>query len=245
MTEGKHIEQYADGVAQMLTHLCKSFRQDTVNIAMAHVFVDGAKVPAESGERPLHIGALYTIMPARLPAEPQYIALGHVHGPQDVGLSNAHYCGSLLKCDFGEAIHKKSVNIVEVAPGRKAKVTSVPLTSIRDLQNIGSYETGKTLDEIATLAGDVGDAYLKVFVKVDQPLPGLAERVRELLPNAVDIVVERADEKPQDEGRELEHLSAAELFTAYYRQMYAEAEPRTELMALFNRLHEEVTNAAD
>jgi exonuclease SbcD len=245
MTEGKHIEQYADGVAQMLAHLCKSFRKDTVNLAMAHVFVDGAKVPAESGERPLHIGPLYTIMPARLPTEPQYIALGHVHGPQDVGLSNAQYCGSLLKCDFGEAIHKKGVNIVDVAPGRKAKVTFAPLTSIRGLRNIGTARAGKTLDEIRALAGDVGDAYLKVFVKVDQPLPGLAEQVRELLPNAVDIVVERTDEKPQDDGRELQHLSAAELFTTYYRQIYAEAEPRAELMALFNRLHEEVTSAAD
>jgi exonuclease SbcD len=244
MTEGKHIEQYADGVAAMLAHLCKSFRLDAVNIAMAHVFVAGAKVPAESGERPLHIGALYTIMPARLPTEPQYIALGHVHGAQDVGLSNAHYCGSLLKCDFGEAIHKKSVNIVDVAPGRNAKVTSVPLTSIRELRNIGTAKKGVALDEIAALASDVGDAYLKVFVQVDRPLHGLAEPVGELLPNPVHNEVERTDAKPEDDGRELERLTAPELFATYYRDHH-QSEPRQELMALFNRLHEEVTSAAD
>ncbi len=245
MTEGKHIEQYADGVAAMLAHLCKSFRGDTVNIAMAHVFVSGARVPAESGERPLHIGALYAIMPARLPTEPQYIALGHIHGQQDVGLSNAHYCGSLLKCDFGEEPHKKGVNIVDVAPGRKAKVTPVPLTSVRELRNLGTHKQGLTLDEIAALAGDVGDAYLKVFVKVDRPLPGLAEQVREMLPNAVDIVVERRPTpKPEDDGRELERLTAPELFATYYRDHH-QSEPRPELMALFNRLHEEVTSAAD
>ena len=83
-----------------------------------------------------------------------------------------------------------------------------------------------------------------MFVKVDRPLPGLAEQVRELLPNAVDIVVERTDVKPEDDGRELERLTAPELFAAYYRDHH-QSEPRPELMALFNRLHEEVTSAAD
>ncbi len=245
MTEGKHFEEYADGVAAMLSHLCRSFRKGTINIAMAHVFVGGARVPAESGEWVLHTGALYTIAPARLPTEPQYIALGHVHMPQDVGLSNAQYCGSLLQCDFGEHGQKKRVNLIDVAPGRKAKVDSIPLTSIRQLRNIGSAKQGVTLDEIRAVAGEVGDAYLKVFVKVDRPLPGLAEEVRELLPNAVDIVLERPEQRALENGRDLQTLAPPELFAAYYRSAHGENEPRDELAALFRRLHEEVTIAAD
>ena len=245
MTEGKHIEEYADGVAAMFSHLCKSFRRDTINIAMAHVFVAGAKVPAESGERALHTGALYTIAPARLPTEPQYIALGHVHMPQDIGLSNAQYCGSLLQCDFGEAGQKKRVNIIDVSAGRKAKVEAILLTSIRQLRNIGSAKLGVTLDEVRALTDEVGDAYLKVFVKVDRPLPGLAEEVRELLPNAVDIVVERPEKRADETGSDMQTLSAPELFAAYYRSAHNENEPRPELAALFRRLHEEVTSAAD
>jgi exonuclease SbcD len=245
MQSGKHFEEYADGVAAMLSHLCQSFRKGTINIAMAHVFVGGAKVPAESGERPLHTGALYTIAPARLPTTPQYIALGHVHLPQDVGLSNAQYCGSLLQCDFGEAGQQKRVNVIDVAPGQKAKVEAIPLKSIHQLRNIGSHKEGLTLDQIRALAADVGDAYLKVFVKVDRPLPGLAEEVRELLPNAVDIVVERAEERAAENGHDLQTLSAPELFAAYYRSAHGENEPRPELATLFRRLHEEVTSAAD
>lgn len=245
MTEGKHIEEYADGVAAMLKHLCGSFRKDTINIAIAHVFVAGAKVPAESGERALHTGALYTIPPARLPTEPQYIALGHVHMPQDVGLSNAQYCGSLLQCDFGEAGQTKRVNLIDVAPGRKAKVEAIPVPSIRQLRNIGSAKEGVTLDQIRTLTGDVGDAYLKVFVKVDRPVSGLAEQVRELLPNSVDIVVERPERPAAEDARDLRTLSAAELFEAYYRSNFAEKEPPTPLKELFRILHEEVTSAAN
>ncbi|MEO8456985.1 MAG: exonuclease SbcCD subunit D [Chloroflexota bacterium] len=245
MTEGKHLEEYADGVAAMLNHLCKSFRPDAINIAMAHVFVAGAKVPQESGERPLHTGLLYTIAPARLPTAPQYIALGHVHMPQDVGLSNAQYCGSLLQCDFGEAGQQKRVNLVDAAPGRKAKVEAVPLKSIRQLRNVGSAKQGVSLDEIRALAADVSDAYLKVFVKVDRPVPGLAEQVRELLPNAVDIVIERPEVAATEDSASWQKMTAPELFDAYYRQETGGNEPRPELAALFRQLHEEVTSAAD
>jgi exonuclease SbcD len=245
MAEGKHFEEYADGVAAMLDHLCTSFQPHAVNLLIAHVFVAGAKVPAESGERALHTGALYAIPPARLPTTPQYIGLGHVHMPQDVVLSNAHYCGSLLQCDFGEAGQAKCVNLIDAAPGRKAKVEAVALRSIRQLRNIGSAKQGLTLDQIRAQADDTRDAYLKVFVKVDRPVPGLAEQVRELLPNAVDIVVQRTDERTPQDGRDLQHLSAPELFATYYRRAHDDNQPPEELAALFRHLHEEVTGAAD
>jgi DNA repair protein SbcD/Mre11 len=244
LQSGKHYEEYADGVAAMLNHLCQSFRADTVNIALSHVFVSGAKVPAESGERPLHTGALYAIAPARLPSTSQYTALGHVHMPQEFALTNAHYSGSVLQCDFGEEGQQKRVNLIDVAPGRKAKVEAVLLKSIRQLRNVGSSKEGVTLDEIKALAGEMRDAYLKVFVKADAPVPGLAEQIRELLPNALDIVIQRPDERPEETANNLQTLSAPELFAAYYQQAHGN-EPRPELAALFRRLHEEVTSAAD
>jgi hypothetical protein len=60
----------------------------------------------------------------------------------------------------------------------------------------------------------------------------------------VDIVVERTDIVREDDLQGLERLSPAELFTTYYRQTH-ESDPRPELMALFNELHEQVTSAAD
>ena len=244
MSEGKHIEQYAEGVGAMIRHLCGAFRKDTANILLAHVLIDGVSVGPESGERPLHMGDTYALKLQRLPDTIQYAALGHVHKPQEFRLANAHYCGSLLQCDFGEAGQKKRVNLVEVSPGGKAKVEAVPLTSIRQLRNLGTHKAGLTLEEIRAQADGAGDEYLKVFVKVDRPLPGLAEQIRELLPNAVDIVVERTDEPEREETAGLDEMSPAELFTTYYRDQHT-SEPAPELMALFNRLYEEVTGAAD
>jgi exonuclease SbcD len=246
MTEGKHFEAYAQGVTDMIRHLCAGFEPNVVNILLAHVYVAGAVVGPESGERPLHVGDLYAITPQAIPPEAQYAALGHVHNPEqpNLRLSNAYYSGSLLQCDFGEAGQQKGVRVVDVRANSKAKVEFVPLTNIRQLRNIGSSKEGLTLDAIAAQADSVGDAYCKVFVKADRPVPGLAEQVRELIPNAVDIVVERLDVKPEEELA-VERMSPAEAFAAYYGEMHAGGQPAPELMALFNRLYEESTSAAD
>lgn len=245
MVEGKHLEEYADGVAKMLAHVCTTFRDDTANVLTTHLLIDDAKVGGpESGERPLHMGQGYVVRRQALPATAQYIALGHVHMPQDTGLANGSYSGSLLQLDFGEAGQTKRVNVVDVAPGRKAKVREVPLTSPKRLRNVGSHKEGVTLDELKTLAPGITEDYVKVFLKVDRPLPGLAEQVREIVPNAVDIVVERTHDEAEDAGPPVQKMSAQELFTAYHQGAYG-SEPAPALLALFNRLYEEASGPMD
>jgi exonuclease SbcD len=245
MREGKHLEQYADGVAEMLAHLAGAFRADAANVMVAHLLLEDSKTGGpESGERPLHMGQNYVVKRRALPAEAQYIALGHMHMPQDTGLANGSYSGSLLQCDFGEAGQAKRVNIVEVAPGRKANVRPIPLSSPKRLRNVGSSKAGVTLSELQILAPEISEDYVKVFVKVDRPLPGLAEQVREIVPNAVDIVVERTEDEAKESGPSLQRMPAEELFTAYHEAAYTKP-PEPRLLALFNRLHEEATNAPD
>ena len=43
-----------------------------------------------------------------------YVALGHIHGPQQVGRETVRYCGTPLKYSFSEAKHQKSVTVVEL-----------------------------------------------------------------------------------------------------------------------------------
>jgi exonuclease SbcD len=241
---GQQFGQYAEGVSEMMKHLAKSFRADTVNILLAHVLLEGSQVGGpDSGERPLHMGATYVVKRQMLPPEPQYAALGHIHMPQDFPLANAYYPGSLVQIDFGEAGQQKRVNIVDVSPGGKAKVEPVALTSIRQLRNLGSAKAGLTLDEVKAEAESVGDAYLKVFVKADRPIPGLAQEVRDLLPNAVDIVVEHTEAGEIGQDVDIGRQTPVELFTAYYRDLHS-SEPPENLMDLFNQIYEEVTDAA-
>ncbi|TMB97580.1 MAG: exonuclease SbcCD subunit D [Chloroflexi bacterium] len=238
------FSQYAQGVAGAMKHLAKSFRSDRVNILMSHVLLDDSKIAdVDRGERALHTGIAYTLPRALLPAKPapQYIALGHVHMPQEFPLANAYYSGSLLQVDFGEAGQEKRVNIVDISPGQRARVEHAPLKSIRQLRNLGTAKAGVTLEAVEALAAEVGDAYLKVFLKADRPAPGLAQQVREIAPNAVQIETVRETSEEDDVlDFDVHRESPAEAFTAYYRGVHAGNEPPAELMALFNRLYEEV-----
>ncbi|HUF54400.1 MAG TPA: exonuclease SbcCD subunit D [Dehalococcoidia bacterium] len=246
MQEGDHAIQYADGVSQMIGHLCRGFRADAARLLVAHVFLSGAAVGPESGERQLHVGDLYAITPQAIPSEVQYAALGHVHNPDqpNLKLANGFYSGSLLRCDFGEANHRKGVRIIDVTATTRAKDNFIKLSSPKRLRNVGSHKEGATLDELKTIAGGISEDYVKVFIKVDRPLPGLAEEVREIVPNAVDIVVQRTDIDAQDEGPQIQRMSAQELFAAYHEGTYGSA-PAAPLLALFSQLYEEASVAAN
>lgn len=51
-----------------------------------------------------------------------YVALGHLHGPQNVGSNRVRYCGTPLKYPFSEAGHHKSVTVLEL--GEKGSLRS-------------------------------------------------------------------------------------------------------------------------
>ncbi|MFI5168835.1 MAG: exonuclease SbcCD subunit D C-terminal domain-containing protein, partial [Vicinamibacterales bacterium] len=87
------------------------------------------------------------------------------------------------------------------------------------------------------------DDYLRVRVKADGPTPGLAERVKELLPNALDVTVDHPRDPAQakttgGEGRV--KLAPNRLFAAYYEHRH-NAPPSKELQQLFDQVHEEAT----
>lgn len=221
---------YAQGMGNLLAEYANAFRSDRVNVLLAHLFTDGALIGG--GERELTIGMAYAIPPSRLPAEAGYIALGHVHKPQAVGGSPAaaRYPGSILQLDFGEAEQAKSVCVVDAVPQKPAKVREVGLSAGRRLLDLRG-----SLDEIAARSGEVGDAYVRVFLEVDGPSPGLADRVRETLPNALDVhlVYDRHERGPA--GEPVSSLTPRDQFVAYYRNQHA-AEPPEELLGAFDEV---------
>lgn len=84
------------------------------NVLLMHQFLAGAAV-CESEE--ISVGGSDQV-DASVVADFDYVALGHLHGPQKVGRDSVRYCGSPLKYSFSEANHRKSVTVVEfLKPG--------------------------------------------------------------------------------------------------------------------------------
>ncbi len=229
------VQTYADQASAVLRRLCSDFTPDTVNLLAAHVFVDGAHLAALDGsERLLHVGQAYGVNPAALPTTPQYMALGHIHQPQELRSTPvpAAYSGSLLQLDFGERGQQKVVRIVDAVPGRPVEQRAVPITRGRPL-----LEVRGTLLEIAAAAEATPGAHLRVVLDVDRPEPGMAQRVRDLLPGAVDVRLQydRLSEETGEDDRVLGRLAPIDLFARYYRTQHG-VEPAPELLALFSEL---------
>jgi len=141
----------------------------------------------------------------------------------------------LLQLDFAEAGHQKSVVIVDAGAGKPAKVSTAPITAGRPLITVRGR-----LDDLSRLTEKAGDAYLQVLVETDGPVPGIADRVRELLPNAVDIqVVYERDESDALPGGGMRSLSPREQFLHYFLHAHG-ADPEDSLVAAFDHVYEEV-----
>ena len=231
-------EKYADELPKLIGALCAGLDPATVTVLAGHLYVDGSALGG--GERALTIGQTFAIDPPGLPTTVQYIALGHVHRPQNVprAATPARYAGSILQLDFGEAEQAKSVTLVDVEPGRPPRISERPLTTGRALRQIRT-----TLDELATYQDTDDTSWLKVELVCERPQPGLADEVRRIVPNALEVRLDYPREDAEKRAGELRHLSPRELFARYYRERHG-AELDQEVAKLFDELFEEVGGAS-
>ena len=118
---------YSDKIGSLLSERALHFRDDTVNLITAHLFMLGGK--ESDSERTLQVGGALTVDPGVLPANTHYAALGHLHRPQQMrqAACPAYYSGSPLAYSFSETEHSKAVYIVDAEPGKETGVTPVYL----------------------------------------------------------------------------------------------------------------------
>ena len=222
--------RYAERMRLLIDALCGGFERDAINLLAAHCFVRGGKLGG--GERDAQTVFDYGIEAPHLPATANYIALGHLHRTQSISAAApAWYAGSPIQVDFGEERDAKHVLLVETAPGVPARVEPRRLTTGWTLRTIEG-----TLAELQAQAASVGDAWVRVVVK-EPPRAGLADEVRRLLPQAVDIrVAAPALAGTKRGGGERTGRTPSDLFTMYLSQNGLD-DPR--LQALFGRLYED------
>lgn len=153
-------------------------------VVLAHTFVTGGE--ASDSERDLSVGGVDSV-PAGVLGGIDYLALGHLHGCQDLTRSvgaPAWYSGSPLAFSFSERSHRKSVLLVELgalgADGERAEVavrrieTPVPrrLTELRG-----------TLEEILARCDEHAGDWLKAVVTDPARPAHLQEQLREAYPH--------------------------------------------------------------
>ena len=233
---------YQDFVEGIYKNVVKGYTSNSVHLLMGHVFVDGALLAdIEGSERRLHIDVAYGVDKARLPQEPQYLALGHIHHPQEIlGTPNgsAAYAGSILQLDFGEREQQKIVRIIDLELGLPAKPRLIPLTSGKPL-----VELKGTPEEVLAKSekNENKNAYIRAVLEVDAPEPGMAQKMRDSAAGIVDIRLDYDRIEENISTVSLQDLKPEELFVRYYQEQHGTI-PSDELLALFREILGEVVS---
>lgn len=229
----EHAQHYADRMARVLEALMADFGADAVNLVVGHAFVQGGA--AGGGERGAHLVEEYAVPAQAFGASASYVALGHLHRAQIVrGATAIHYCGSPLQLDFGEESQIKQVNLVDLAPGVPAKVNAAELTAGRGLRTVAG-----TIDQLAALADEVGDDWLRV--RVNEPArAGLADEVRTMLGDGVvDVMVDLGEaQRRRPKNRRSDGRTPHELFGDFLEESEIDDQ---RVVAGFADLYEQVT----
>ena len=91
---------------------------------------------------------------------------------------------------------------------------------------------------------ELPDAYLRVFLTTDGPVPGIAERVRDALANVVDVGLRYEQQPPTTDGTPLSTLQPRDQFVSYYRSEHGVPEVPGELLSAFDEVLDDVGQEA-
>ena len=157
-------------------------------VVVAHAFVAGAS--GSDSERPLtRVGGIETVGSAVFDGA-HYVALGHLHRPQSVGASHIRYSGSPLAFGFDESDCVKSMSLVEIDAAGRSTVETIPFEPVRRVRAL----RGKHAE---LLLAEPSEDLIKVVLSDDAPIFDGMKRIRQVFPNACELVYERDERAPE------------------------------------------------
>lgn len=110
-----------------------------------------------------------------------YVALGHLHGPQRAGGDHIRYCGTPLKYSFSEIHHRKSVTLVTLGEKGDTKIETRELHPMRDLKEIrGTYQ--ELMARSFYQDTDLPESYLHITLTDEEDVPEALHRMRLVYP---------------------------------------------------------------
>ena len=208
------INTYTDAVrkAVQVMEVDTSIR----NVLVTHQFVTGA-AKCESEE--VSVGGSDNV-DASVFTPFDYVALGHIHTPQNVGSPNIRYCGTPLKYSFSEVRSNKSVTVVEMSEKGNVNVHEIPLVPKRDMVELkGSYNelTLKSFYDGTTYRDD----YTHITLTDDEDIPDAIGKLRVIYKNIMRIDYDNKRTRYDmsiTNSESVEVKSPVELFGEFYEK---------------------------
>lgn len=224
----EEIKDYNEAIAKVLSEA--NVNPSARNLLVAHQLVTGA---ATCDSEELSVGGLDNIN-AELFADFDYVALGHIHGPQSMTRESIRYAGTLLKYSFSECDHKKCITIVELKEKGEVNIETIPVKFRRDMRIMkGEYATlmSKSYYESSNCQD-----YIKVILTDEKEIPEVMGRLRTVYPNIMLLEYENSKTRSRAEevaGKRTEEKQPMEYFKEFYfRQNGIEMDEKQERIVL-------------
>ena len=195
------VKDYTSAVKAALARM--HFTPGRRNVLIAHQFVTGA----ERSESEENVGGLDNVN-ATVFAAFDYVALGHIHKPQNVlkgddGPVRARYSGTPLKYSLSEAVHKKSLTVVELGAAGNAgaaagdlfagsemraalqirEIPLVPLHDVREIRGTFAEIISPEFRNAQVAAGNKLDDFVYIKLTDENDVPDAAQKLRGIYPN--------------------------------------------------------------
>lgn len=216
--EEEGIDSYQDAVRAAVGHL--DIDPAVRNVLVAHQFVTGA-ARCESEE--ILVGGLDNV-DASVFGGFDYVALGHIHSPQHVGMETVRYCGTPLKYSFSEAEQEKSVTVAELREKGDVRIREIPLKPLRDMRRIrGTY---MEVTDRAFYQDTNRSDYVQITLTDEEDVPDGLQKLRVIYPNLMRLEYDnkRTRESGDVNGAcAVEQKSELELFGEFYEMQNNQA----------------------
>ncbi|MBC5995782.1 exonuclease SbcCD subunit D [Romboutsia ilealis] len=220
---------YSERVGELFRELEENFEEDTINIAVSHIFVVGGE--GTDSERPIQLGGSLLVEKKDLPTKAQYIALGHLHKPQKASdRLNAYYSGSPLQYSKDERSYAKGANIVDLKAGESPIIQSIYFKNYKPIEVFKC----NGIEEAIKICEDNQDRDIWSYfeIKTEHVISqSEIKKMKELLDDIIEIRPIITSEYNEEEI-DVNEKSMGELFKEFY-QFSTGLDPRGELMDLF------------
>ena len=231
------IESYTDACRAAITQMNVDF--SARNVLVTHQFVTGAST-CESEE--LSVGGADNVDTSVFDGF-DYVALGHIHGPQNIGSSCIRYCGTPLKYSFSEAAHHKSVTVVSLGEKGDLSLQLCPLYPKHDLREIrGSFAS---VTDREFYANTDTDDYLHIILTDEEDVPEAVGKLRRIYLNLMKLSYDNTRTRADhviDAAANVQQKTQLQLFEELYElqnnQPMSE-EQRTFTQNLIEQIREE------
>lgn len=239
--EQENIVTYDDAVKAVMSGIKAD--NTKINVLMLHQFITGFQA-CESEE--LSVGTLDQVSAEHF-KDFDYVALGHIHGPQNIRLLNdkgedvlVRYCGTPLKYSFSEMNHNKSVTVVEFHPQKPVMLTTRELLPLHEMREIrGSYEELTSRDFYKDFNTD---DYIHVILTDEEDIPDALARMRSIYPNIMKFDYDNTRTRQKQDITQTENVekkTPQQLFSELYELQNNRALSE-EQMKLLDELVEDI-----